>query len=108
MFRRFAKWFGLVLGAALALLAVLLVVLQQPGGDSLAALPHGGGPTTTTSHQALHKDGRLIQQYTIEDSALGRIGLVVSLPDPLPDRPLPILVVLGGLGPACSLRTSRT
>ncbi len=98
MFRRFAKWFGLVLGAAIALLAVLLVVLQQPGSDSLAALPHGGGPTTTTSHQALHKDGRLIQQYTIEDSALGRIGLVVSLPDPLPDRPLPILVVLGGLG----------
>ena len=44
------------------------------------------------------KGGRLIQQYTIEDSALGPIGLVVSLPEPLPDRPLPILVVLGGLG----------
>lgn len=98
MFRRYAKWFGLALGAALALFAVLLVVLQQPGRDSLAALPRGGGPTTTASHQALHEDGRLIQQYTIEDSALGRIGLVVSLPDPLPDRPLPILVVLGGLG----------
>ncbi len=98
MFRRFAKWFGLVLGAVLALLAVLLVILTQPGRDSLAALPRGGGLTTVSSHQALHKDGRLIQQYTIEDSALGRIGLVVSLPDPLPDRPLPILVVLGGLG----------
>ncbi len=69
MFRRFAKWFGLVLGVALALLALLLVVLQQPGRDSLAALPRGGGPTTKISHQALHKDGRLIQQYTIEDTA---------------------------------------
>ncbi len=98
MFRRFAKWLGLVLGAALALVALLLVVLQQPGRNSLAALPRGGGPATKISHQALHTDGRLIQQYTIEDSALGRIGLVVSLPDPLPDRPLPILVVLGGLG----------
>ncbi len=64
MFRRFAKWFGLVLGAALALLALLLVVLHQPGRDSLAALPRGGGPATATktSHQALHKDGRLIQK----------------------------------------------
>ena len=105
MFRRFAKWFGLVLGAALALLAVLLVVLQQPGGDSLAALPQGGGSAIVTSHQASRGDGRLIQQHTIEDSALGRIGLVVSLPDPLPDRPLPILVVLGGLG--TGLRTIR-
>lgn len=78
MLRRFAKWFGLILGAALALLALLLVVLQQPGRDSLAALPRGGGPATTISHQAMHKDGRLIQQYTIEDTALGRIGLVVG------------------------------
>ena len=100
MFWRFAKSIGLFLGVALALLALLLVALQQPGRDSLAALPHGAGPATATkiSHQALHKDGRLIQQYTIQDSVLGPIGLVVSLPDPLPDRPLPIVVVLGGLG----------
>ena len=98
MFRRTANWFGLILGVALALSALLLVVLQQPWRDSLAALPHGGGPATTMSHQALHKGGRLIQPYTIEDAALGPIGLVVSRPDPPPDRRLPILVVLGGLG----------
>ncbi len=99
MFWRFAKWFGLFLGVALALLALLLVAPQQPGRDSLATLPHGAGPATKISHQkAMHKDGRLIQQYTIQDSVLGPIGLVVSLPDPLPDRPLPIVVVLGGLG----------
>ena len=98
MFWRFARLFGLSLGAALALLALLLVALRQPGGDSLAALPQAAGRGIEVSHQAAHEDGRLIQQYTIQDSVLGPIGLVVSLPDPLPDRPLPIVVVLGGLG----------
>lgn len=97
MLRRIAKWFALALGAVV-LLALLLLALRLPGGDPLAALPQGGGSAIATLHQASREDGRLIQRHTIEDSALGRIGLVVSLPDPLPDRPLPILVVIGGLG----------
>ena len=104
MLRWFLNWFGLAVGAV-ALLAFLLLVLLPPGGDPLAALPQSGGSAIVTSHQASRTDGRLIQQYTIEDSVLGRIGLVVSLPDPLPDRPLPVLVVLGGLG--TGLRTLR-
>ena len=34
----------------------------------------------------------------LSSAALGDIGIIVSLPDPLPDRKLPILIVLGGLG----------
>ena len=98
MLRRFAKWFGLALGAVVLLALLLLLVILPPGGDPLAALPKAGVSAIETSHQVSRGDGRLIQQHTIEDSALGRIGLVVSLPDPLPDRPLPVLVVLGGLG----------
>ncbi len=98
MFRRFAKWCGLVLGVVFALLALLLVALQMASRESFTDLPHGEGLVTATSNHAWQKDGRLIQEYTIEDSALGVIGLVVSLPTPLPDRPLPILVLLGGLG----------
>ncbi len=37
--------------------------------------------------------------YTLEDPEVGRIGLMVSLPHPGPEGPLPASVLVGGLGP---------
>lgn len=97
MLRRLAKWLGLCLGVALALLALLLVSLRQPGKDPLAILPQGAWPSSEVSHRGSREDGRLVRQYTMRDAELGAIAFVVSLPEPLPDRALPIVVVLGGL-----------
>ena len=85
-------------GAVVAVLAAVLLAIRHPGGDSLAALPQSAAAIGPTSHQTSRDAGRLIQQHSIQDPVLGEIGVVVSLPDPLPDRPLPVVVVLGGLG----------
>jgi dienelactone hydrolase len=44
------------------------------------------------------RPGRRLEQITLTGGPLGDIGIIVSLPDPLPAGKLPILVVLGGLG----------
>ena len=91
------------LGAAVILLALLAAALLPRSGDPLAALPRGAdlgsadlGAAAVT--ETLHEDGRVIRRYTIADPVLGAIGFVVSLPDPLPAGPMPVVVVLGGLG----------
>ncbi len=65
--------------------------------DPLAALPRAESPVQSVPGQAERRDGRLFQHHVLRSSDLGPIGLTVSLPDPPPDRPLPVLMVLGGL-----------
>ncbi len=98
MGRRWPKWLLVALTVVLVLPALPVLFPRSSPGDSLAALPRGGEPAIVIPRQTLHEGGRVIQQVTIEDPVLGHIGLVVSLPDPLPDHPLPVVVVLGGLG----------
>jgi surfactin synthase thioesterase subunit len=43
-------------------------------------------------------EGRKLQHITLKGGRLGDIGIIVSLPEPLPAGKLPILFVLGGLG----------
>lgn len=105
MARRVAKWLGLCLGVGLALVAALLVATKLRGAGSPDSLPRSAGLATEQSRDESREQGRLILHVTLRDPALGRFGLVVSLPDPLPSHPLPVLVVLGGLGPG--LRTLR-
>ena len=92
------KWLGLGLIAALAVVAGLLLVLKQYGAESAEALPQNLEMAPAASEPTPFRDGRLTQRVTINDPVLGRIGFVVSLPDPLPDRALPVVVMLGGLG----------
>ena len=42
-------------------------------------------------------ESRIIQQFIIKDSNLGFIDLAISFPNTLPDHPVPILFILGGL-----------
>jgi hypothetical protein len=44
------------------------------------------------------RNHRQLEHVVLHSDALGDIGIIVSLPDPLPDRRLPILMMLGGLG----------
>ena len=42
--------------------------------------------------------GRVFQKVTLSDVRLGSIDFTMSLPDPLPQKRLPLVVILGGLG----------
>ncbi|MFQ5776128.1 MAG: alpha/beta hydrolase family protein [Kiloniellaceae bacterium] len=96
------------------LLVLAAAILVGVGGfvawlavrDPIAALPRAGGPARLfVTEQATRENGRLLQRYVLREDALGEIRLVVSFPDPLPQRPLPVLVVVGGLGAA--VKTAR-
>jgi len=106
--RRAVFLFGIA--AAVLSLPALAVPLLLPrlgpgGGESLAALPRGqdfsaardAAGAAAVPGKAWHENGRTIQEFTIEDPELGRIAAVLSLPDPLPARALPLVVVLASL-----------
>jgi hypothetical protein len=86
------------------LLAVLFGLALALGGtvawlawrDPLSALPRAEGPVEVVAGPAQREAGRLLQHYVLRSPDLGSIGLTVSLPNPLAERPLPVLVVLGG------------
>jgi hypothetical protein len=87
------------------LCALLLLVAAGVGGfvcwlalhDPLAALPHATGNPVATELAAERRDGRTLQHVVLDAPGVGRIGLAISLPNPLPKHPLPIVMVLGGL-----------
>jgi hypothetical protein len=85
---------------------LVLMVLAGVGGlaawlagrDPLGTLPRVAAPVTVAAEYRIPQTGRELRHLSFRDETLGKIGLVVSLPDPLPDRRLPVVVVLGGLG----------
>lgn len=93
-----ARWIGLSFAAAVVLLAATAFYLRHPSGEPVDVLPRNGEAVRATLFEEIREEDRLIQRHRIEDPTLGEIGLVVSLPEPLPDHPLPLVVVLGGLG----------
>ncbi len=42
--------------------------------------------------------GRRLEHITLASTQFGDIGIFVNMPDPLPARKLPVIIVLGGLG----------
>ena len=65
--------------------------------DPFTALPRATGNPVAIEFAAAPLDGRTLQHVVLEAPMIGRIGLAISLPDPLPERPLPIVMVVGGL-----------
>jgi hypothetical protein len=65
--------------------------------DPLGALPRATEKPIATGFAEELRNGRALQHVVLEAPGVGRIGLAISLPDPLPPRPLPIVMVLGGL-----------
>src|SRR5690349_4488304 len=66
--------------------------------DPLYFLPRSASAPEVQLERVGHHAGRVFEHVTLSDTRLGAIGFTVSLPDPLPDRKLPLIVVLGGLG----------
>jgi pimeloyl-ACP methyl ester carboxylesterase len=83
----------------------MLLVAAGAGGfvswlgfrDPLGALSRATEDPVVIAFTAEPRDGRTLQHVVLDAPGVGRIGLAISLPDPLPKRPLPIVTVLGGL-----------
>ncbi len=86
-------------------LALIMLLAAGVGGfvcwlgvrDPLAALPRATENPVATEFAAELRNGRTLQHVVLHAPGAGRIGLAISLPDPLPKRRLPIVMVLGGL-----------
>ena len=65
--------------------------------DPLAALPRATEIPLATGFATESRNGRMLHHVVLDAPGVGRIGLAISLPDPLPKRPLPIVMVVGGL-----------
>ncbi len=84
--------------ALLVLAALGLAVAWFALRDPYGALPLAGSAPVVVEDRTAPANGRTLRTVTLREPALGEISFVLSLPDPLPERPLPIVVVLGGLG----------
>jgi hypothetical protein len=87
-------------GAVVALaVAVALLVAKLRSEDPLAALPRAppGAPLVEGQPRLERWNGRTLVHVALDGGAVGRVQFVVSLPDPVPDAPVAVVVVLGGL-----------
>jgi hypothetical protein len=85
---------GLLVAALALAVAVSLTFL---GASDDLALPRSADARLVEQRIAA-APGRTIEHVVLLDPLLGSIGFTLSLPDPLPARKLPLVVVLGGLG----------
>jgi hypothetical protein len=90
-------------GPSRGVTAILLVVIAFAAlwwlkRDPLADLPGSMAMPTLAETSATAAAGRAVQHVILADATLGSIGFTLSLPEPLPARRLPVVVVLGGLG----------
>ena len=84
--------------AAVAVVAALAFgVKVMVFGDPLAALPREIKNVQTDCRDVV-RAGRRLRHVTLSDPRIGLIAFTVSLPDPIPDEKLPLVVVLGGIG----------
>lgn len=90
------------LSIAAAILAVLALVgaaaVWLLSGDPLGSLPRSAAPGPQVAEERRESwEGRTLLHVMLDGADAGRIRFVVSLPDPLPPRRIPLVVVLGGL-----------
>jgi hypothetical protein len=85
----------LVLGA---LLAIAVVVVRLRVADPFAALPRDPpGSASTLEERRERQQGRTLLHVALRGESVGDVRFVVSLPEPLPEGPIPLVFVLGGL-----------
>jgi hypothetical protein len=83
---------------AVLVAGILLFGLWLYARGPLLALPSPRHGLVASTGLPVAEHGRRFQHMTLAGGALGDIGFTVNLPDPLPAKKLPILMVLGGLG----------
>jgi hypothetical protein len=90
------RWSWLV--AAALILVLTLAAAWWEARDPVFELPRAGSMPDLVEITTRHDGGRLLQHVTLSVVPFGPIGFTISLPDPLPSRKLPVVMVLGGLG----------
>ncbi|BDG01508.1 alpha/beta hydrolase family protein [Anaeromyxobacter oryzae] len=85
--------------AIAVLLVVTLVVVRLRLEDPFATLPRAPPAALVAEREAWAERwrDRTLVHVTLDGGAVGPVRFVVSLPEPLPETPLPVVVVLGGL-----------
>jgi pimeloyl-ACP methyl ester carboxylesterase len=86
-------------------LLVILFALGAIGGavawlalrDPYEALPRAAEKAVATGFATERRGERTLQHLVLEAPGIGRLGLAISLPEPLPAGKLPLVLVLGGL-----------
>ncbi len=73
------------------------ILVIFPDENPLNYLPQKKQIFSTNTGQESDGETRIIRKFTLKDANLGTIKLAVSLPNPLPEKPLPVLFILGGL-----------
>jgi hypothetical protein len=81
----------------LLVLGVLTLLLWEYFRDPLLALPGPERGLQAEPRASAVQDHRLIEHLTLPGSSLGDIHFSLSLPEPLPPKKLPVILVLGGL-----------
>lgn len=90
-----------ILAAAGALVALAAVVAWWRLQEPLGALPRDPAAAVTVVEERRERwDGRVLLHVAIRGPSVGETRFVVSLPDPVPDEGVPVVVVLGGLSGA--------
>jgi dienelactone hydrolase len=86
--------------AALFLLVSFLIysIIDFSQREPFDVLPAPDPQIVAKIQASIFEAGRRLDHVILHSNRLGDIGLAVSLPDPLPDRKLPLVIVLGGLG----------
>lgn len=89
----------LIAGASVLALVVAsaAVVIWQLARDPFAALPRVATQATPHTVERERADGREWRRIHLEVEGRHDVELQISLPDPLPAQPLPVVLVLGGL-----------
>ena len=82
---------------ALAATAAVAWFLWPSIGAPLSHLPVPAAGLTLLDEQSERKDGRVLRRLVLDTGAPGELRIAVSLPDPLPPTPLPVMFVMGGL-----------
>jgi hypothetical protein len=92
---------GLVAGAVLVLALALAAAISGSffgASDDLALSLPRSADARLVERRIVAAPGRTVEHVVVSDPVLGSIGFALSLPDPLPARKLPLVVILGGLG----------
>lgn len=84
--------------AILIVAALATATIWWTRHDPLYFLPRSASAPALQVDLIEHRAGRVFEHVALSDTRLGSIKFTVSLPDPLPGRKLPLIVVLGGLG----------
>lgn len=93
----FCPCYAGAIGGAFLLIVTAGALAWYMARDPLAILAHAGGPPTVLTDDIRTVEGRILRDVVLETGQLGQAHIRLSLPHPMPDERMPVVLVLGGL-----------